>query len=127
KGEEFCTVSNEIAHVKNYVNIQSMRYPDKFEFEISIDSYLEDKIMLKLLLQPLIENAIIHGILKMNEKGKISVSVKSRESEILFSVTDNGIGMDEDLVKKINKQLYEESLKQIAIQKESYGLKNVHK
>src|SRR5690606_2260272 len=98
KGEEFCTVSNEIAHVKNYVNIQSMRYPDKFEFEISIDSYLEDKIMLKLLLQPLIENAIIHGILKMNEKGKISVSVKSRESEILFSVTDNGIGMDEDLV-----------------------------
>ncbi|MBS4196113.1 cache domain-containing sensor histidine kinase [Lederbergia citri] len=127
RGEEFCAVSQEISHVKNYVNIQSLRYPDKIDFEISTEPHLEDKMMLKLLLQPIIENAIMHGILKMNGKGKILVVVKSDESKMKFSVTDNGIGMDEEQVKKINKQLYEESIKKIAIQKESYGLKNVHK
>lgn len=64
KGEEFCAVQQEISHAQNYAYIQAMRFPDQFEIEFFIVPEMLQTMMLKLLLQPLIENSLIHGIQK---------------------------------------------------------------
>lgn len=69
KGKEFCPVHQELAHIKNYAQVQSIRYPDKFDMDIVVDPELQDRYMLKLLLQPLVENAMLHGIQKKRERG----------------------------------------------------------
>jgi two-component system, sensor histidine kinase YesM len=129
KGEEFCPVSQEIAHVENYVTIQKIRYPDKFDVKISVPPELLNKEILKLLLQPLIENAMLHGILKKKGEGEISVVAESNEKQMKFTVTDNGVGMSEAKLMRLQEQLTfeQDSIKQTVIKKESYGLRNVHK
>ncbi|MBM7691738.1 two-component system sensor histidine kinase YesM [Peribacillus deserti] len=129
KGEEFCAVSQEISHVDNYVTIQKIRYPDKFDFKISVPPELLTKEMLKLLLQPLIENAMLHGILKKQGKGKIIVLAESNGKQMKFTVLDNGIGMSEAKVKKLQEEVTfeQDSKKQAVVKKGSYGLRNVHK
>ena len=111
-GKEFCAVSQEIAHVQNYVNIQSIRYPDMFDVQIEVDPALQTKLMLKLLLQPLIENAMLHGILKKEGIGKITVFVEMYDKQMTFTVTDNGVGMNDEQLKTLcakissNKEIF---------------------
>ena len=100
-GKEFCAVSQEIAHVENYVNVQSIRYPDKFDVQIEVDPALQTKLMLKLLLQPLIENAMLHGILKKEGIGKITVFAELHDKRMTFTVTDNGVGMNDEQLKTL--------------------------
>jgi two-component system sensor histidine kinase YesM len=124
KGKEFCPVHQEMAHIKNYAQIQSIRYPDKFDVDIVVDPELQDKYMLKLLLQPLVENAMIHGIQKKEGKGMINVYVERKANRMSFLVLDDGIGMTEEQldVVKHNLQLTDEQLSSDA----SYGLRNVN-
>lgn len=126
-GQEYCTVNQEISHIDNYVNIQSIRYPDKFQYEADIPTELLEKRMLKLLLQPLIENAMIHGILKRDGLGSISVHAIAEGETITFTVEDDGIGMSaerlEELRTRIASRLESEELIETG---GSYGLRNVH-
>ncbi|RXZ82055.1 sensor histidine kinase [Paenibacillaceae bacterium] len=127
-GQEFCTVNQEILHIDNYVNVQSIRYPDKFQYETDIAPELLERKMLKLLLQPLVENAMIHGILKREGIGNIRICVMEKEEGILFAVIDDGIGMSaatlEQLRSRITAKL--ESEWTPGRPGGSYGLRNVH-
>jgi len=136
KGEEFCTVQQEIAHVQNYIHIQSIRFPDQFEVEFFIDPQMMPIPMLKLLLQPLMENGLIHGIQKKKAKGYIYVHGEQLEDAMKFIVEDTGIGIDELKLRDIQQQLATanqqlgllNSANEPVLQaKTSYGIINVHR
>ncbi|CAN7222624.1 sensor histidine kinase [Paenibacillus sp. LjRoot153] len=136
KGEEFCVVQQEVSHAQNYAYIQAIRFPDQFEIEFFIDPAMTQSVMLKLLLQPLIENSLIHGIQKKKTKGHIYVHGELREHDMKFVVEDTGIGMDETKLRDIHGQLALANQK-LGIRSEadeerkkvvtSYGLINVHR
>lgn len=128
KGQEFCSVSQEIAHVRNYTEIQSIRYPDRFRVEIYMDEEISDQMMLKLLLQPLIENAMLHGILKREGEGMIEIRAELAGEEIRFVVTDTGVGIPEQKLSELQDMLAGREVAdfQVMSKEGSYGLLNVH-
>jgi len=130
RGEEFCPIHQEIAHAKHYMQIQQIRYPDQFEVAFIIDPELHDQLMLKLLLQPLIENALIHGIMKKREPGSVHVYAHLADNRIAFAVEDTGIGMDEQTLSELRKRL-DTAIEQDEADEHpvtgSYGLRNVHR
>ncbi|WP_409342739.1 sensor histidine kinase [Paenibacillus sp. MBLB4367] len=128
KGEEFCPVRQEVAHAQNYARIQSIRFPDKFDIQFFIDPELEERPMLKLLLQPLIENAMIHGIQKKDGMGNIYVYGHLKDEAMRFVVEDTGAGMHASKLQEIRGQLgiREEKPRHVQNTYGSYGLRNVH-
>ncbi|MBU5671179.1 sensor histidine kinase [Paenibacillus brevis] len=126
-GGEFCTVRQEIEHAQSYVNIQSIRYPACFDFQIRVDPVLMDQPMLKLLLQPLIENAILHGVLKKEGKGNIGVQVEKSEMGTCFTVSDDGAGIEKSKLAELSELISEaDEEREIVLKQGSYGLRNVH-
>jgi len=101
KGKNIVTVKDEIDHVKNYLMIQHMRFKNKFDYEFDIAEDVLELPSLKLMLQPLVENAIYHGMEFMDGDGLIMVKAWREENELYLSVADNGLGMTEDKVEMI--------------------------
>jgi len=101
KGEEIIPIFNEIEHVRSYLTIQKMRYRDKLDFEIDVDPEIYNYKTLKIILQPLVENSIYHGIKNRGGAGKIRIKGKICDEKILLQVIDDGIGMDEEKIKRI--------------------------
>ena len=95
-GIDYIPIHEEIEHVRNYLIIQQIRYRDVLSYEINVDEDIPNKKILKLLLQPIVENALYHGIKNTRERGKIIVSIQKEGEKLRFTVADNGIGMDED-------------------------------
>lgn len=93
KGQEFLSIFNEIEHIKNYLTIQKMRYKSKLDFEINVDKSILSYKVIKIILQPLVENAIYHGIRNNAGKGNIQITGMRKGNRILLQVIDNGIGM----------------------------------
>ena len=86
-----------------YVTIQKFRFGDQFDLETQIDEAIEDRMIPNLLLQPLVENAIAHGLRDEKERGKIIVRAKAADGGILLSVSDNGCGITPDRLKAIRE------------------------
>ncbi|MDF2963455.1 MAG: histidine kinase internal region, partial [Paenibacillus sp.] len=105
KGRDYCAVQQEINHVKNYALIQSIRYPKKFDIDFHIDSKIASFPMLKLLLQPLVENAMIHGFKKNKRRGTIFIGAVHEPRGMRFTVHDDGVGMAEDKLGKLSEEL----------------------
>ena len=101
KCKNIVTVKDEIDHVKNYLMIQHMRFKNKFDYEFDIAEDVLELPSLKLMLQPLVENAIYHGMEFMDGDGMIMVKAWRKEDELYLSVADNGLGMTEDKVEMI--------------------------
>jgi len=101
KGEEIIPMYNEIEHVRSYLTIQEMRYRNKLEFEIDVDPEIYHYKTLKIILQPLVENSIYHGIKNKEGIGNIKIKGKICNDKILLQVIDNGIGMDREKIKNI--------------------------
>ena len=101
KGEEIIPVHNEIEHVRSYLIIQQMRYRDKLDFEIDTDPEIYHYKTLKIILQPLVENSIYHGIKNKGGIGIIKIKGKICNDKILLQVIDNGIGMGPEEIKNI--------------------------
>lgn len=93
KGRSIITVKDELEHVRNYLTIQQMRFKNKFVYEIEAGEDVLDLVSLKLMLQPLVENAIYHGMEFMDGDGKISVKVYRENESLWFCISDNGLGM----------------------------------
>ncbi|WNQ10159.1 sensor histidine kinase [Paenibacillus aurantius] len=133
KGKDYCPVHQEIAHIRNYAQVQSIRFPDKFTVDCSVDPDLTEKIMLKLLLQPLVENAMLHGVQRKEGRGTITVMVERKQSRMAFLVLDDGVGMSEEQVSSLRARLeqagspegYPEEELPLSLEG-SYGLRNVH-
>ncbi|WP_434629575.1 sensor histidine kinase [Thermoanaerobacterium thermosaccharolyticum] len=119
KGNDISTVEKEINHVESYIIIQKIRFKDKFEADFNIDKRILPYKTIKLILQPLVENAIIHGIESYEGKGEILINgYLSEEGNIIFEVINNGNLIDLDLVNDI--------LNTPADDRENYGIKNVN-
>jgi two-component system sensor histidine kinase YesM len=96
KGHELIPISKEIEHAESYLQIQKYRYKNQFEYTFDVDPACRDYLCNKITLQPIIENAIYHGLDLMVEAGAIDVQVRQDGDDILFSVADNGVGMTQE-------------------------------
>jgi two-component system sensor histidine kinase YesM len=95
KGSEMTTVAKELETIEHYLHIQKHQFKDKFEYAIEADPSVLEETCIKLILQPLVENALLHGIKPLkNKRGTISIIAKREGQLILLEVIDNGIGMD---------------------------------
>ena len=103
RGRNIITVRDEIEHAKSYLLIQSIRYSKQFKYNFEIDPQVLECTTVKLILQPLIENAIYHGIKNRIEEGKITVKAYIEDDKIVFKIIDNGYGIKEEKIK----QMYE--------------------
>lgn len=102
KGRELITIKDEIQHAQSYLIIQSFRYRNQFTYSFHVDKELEDCLCNKITIQPLIENAIYHGMDRMVDEGEITITVReSEDGDVLIIVEDNGVGMTEEQCKKI--------------------------
>lgn len=101
KGGDFITIREEIEYIKNYLNIQEYRYYNRFKVNFAIEEEILDYKILKFLLQPVVENSLIHGIEQMEEQGIIVVKGFQYEDNIKIIVTDNGKGIPEDKIRCI--------------------------
>lgn len=99
--DEFTIIEREVNYIKSYLTIQKMRYKDKFEFNIDIERSIYNFRITKLILQPIIENAIYHGIKYKGGKNLISIEGYELDDEIEILIKDTGIGMDEEQLKNI--------------------------
>ena len=99
--EEFISLEREFEHVKSYLTIQKMRYRDKLNFSVELEEELRCRPIVKLVVQPLAENAIYHGLRYREEMGMIQICAVSAVDEIWITVKDNGVGMDEDKLAHI--------------------------
>ena len=104
RGRELITIKEELQHAENYLIIQSYRYRSQFSYTIDVSDELMECLCNKITIQPLIENAIYHGIDRMVDEGEIKITVKPDEDtsgDILIIVSDNGVGMTKEQCGKI--------------------------
>lgn len=94
--EELVSIGQEIEYARSYLTIQKMRYKDKLEFQIDVSPSINSVPIIKLVLQPLIENAIYHGLKYKESKGLLVVKGFEEEDNVILQVMDNGVGMDEE-------------------------------
>lgn len=104
-------LGQEMEYVKNYLTIQKMRYQDKLEYTIEVDPQVRHVMIVKLVLQPIVENAIYHGIKYKGSKGTLRIRAFAESEDVCIVIEDNGIGMDDtalniifDETQKIHKQ-----------------------
>lgn len=107
KGHTIISIRDELQHAQSYMNIQKIRYKNKFEVVFDIDPEILDHCVVKLVLQPILENAINYGIREMDGCGIINICGKKADDRIILSVSDNGMGIPDDeigfLLKDTNR------------------------
>ena len=93
----FVTIEKELEHASSYINLIRYQYQDDFEIVYDVDPEALSCYTVKFILQPLLENALFHGIEPLDEKGQILLSIRRNEDGICFVIEDNGVGMPEDI------------------------------
>jgi len=117
---EVITVRDEIEHVRNYLLIQNIRYSGSFDYEFDVsEASLEVKTM-KLVLQPIVENCIYHGLKNKIDKGSILISASVEEDQLFLRVSDNGYGMRQETIDALCKSFEDGAVSN------SVGLKNIY-
>ncbi len=101
RGHELISIRSELQHAESYLKIQSYRYKNQFTYSFDAAPECLDYLCNKITLQPLLENAIYHGINGLVDEGEIRVSVRLDGEDVLFTVEDNGNGMDEEQIRAI--------------------------
>lgn len=129
RGHEWITIQQELDHIRNYLTIQKIRYADILTYEIKVNEEINEFMTIKLVLQPLVENAIYHGIKNKRGRGKLNVTADYTDDTkqyIQFVVEDNGAGFTSERLVQVKKELNtneRDSEKLSSV----YGLYNVHK
>ncbi|MCL6591734.1 MAG: sensor histidine kinase [Firmicutes bacterium] len=120
KGEDVVTLKNELDHIKSYVDIQNLRFDNNIHLLIDVPESLHEYLTLKLILQPIVENAILHGILeKETGAGIIQVSANLDDNILTIWVADDGVGMTEEMAAQILTHTSSDEY-------HGYGVKNVN-
>lgn len=117
----FSSVEEELSSLTSYLRLQSIRYPDRFSYEYCEDEKIRFCRLPRLILQPIVENALIHGILPLPRKGRIKVTVEGKKDKLMIAVQDDGIGISEEKRQGI---LAGEGLEK-GSKMRSIGLKNI--
>ena len=126
KGMDWITIGEEVERIRSYLTIQRMRYRDILDFKIEVAEDVAENTILKLILQPLVENALYHGIKNKRQKGMIHVRARRKgEDEVLLEVEDDGIGFTPEKLAQLRAELDDDSGD---IKLESgFGIGNVNK
>lgn len=125
RGKDFVSVEEEEKHIRSYLEIQQFRYRDILEFEIRIPEALYEYQILKLTLQPMVENALYHGIKNKRGTGHILVTGALQEGKLIFKVRDDGVGIEKDRLEQV-RQLIEGEIKDLEGTSSGFGLFNVN-
>ncbi|MDE7011117.1 MAG: sensor histidine kinase [Oscillospiraceae bacterium] len=119
RGEDVITLGEEERHVRSYLQIQQARYKDILDYSIEIDPALWETRLPKLTLQPLVENALYHGIKRKRGKGRIRIAGREEGADVLLQIADDGAGMTEDRLEELRRAM--ESGERVG-----FGLVTVH-
>ena len=120
KGRDIITIADEIMHVKTYVQIQNKRFDDRITLDINIDEEICNYSIIKIILQPLVENSILHGIQEKEDKtGKIEISARFENDRIVLRVHDDGVGIPEEYLRNL---LNDDPINE----EHGYGIKNIN-
>ena len=122
KGKEFISIKEEEKHISSYLQIQEMRYRDILEYDIQLDQVIYKYQILKLTLQPVVENALYHGIKYKRAKGCIHIHGEKEGEIIRLTVRDDGVGMDEEELEQLRQQIE----KPCQETEKGFGLANVN-
>lgn len=122
KGRDIITVREELEHVRSYLVIQKIRYESQFEYALYVDPETQNYFVPKLILQPLVENALYHGIKLCDRKCMLMIQVLSLEDRIEIEVLDNGAGMDEETLQAVREAMEHKGENKT----NSYGVVNVN-
>ncbi|WEK54848.1 MAG: sensor histidine kinase [Candidatus Cohnella colombiensis] len=125
KGNEFIPLAEEFDHIRSYLQIQKLRYKDKLKYTLDLDSRIAHLPVLKVILQPIVENAIYHGIKERRGPGNITVTGMRLDDRIHLSVSDDGVGMNEQTLVQIRGRLNNPLNAQAETNGSGYGLANV--
>ena len=122
KGKEFISIKEEEKHISSYLQIQEMRYRDILEYDIQLDQVIYKYQILKLTLQPVVENGLYHGIKYKRAKGCIHIHGEKEGDIIRLTVRDDGVGMDEEELEQLRQQIE----KPCQETEKGFGLANVN-
>lgn len=125
RGDGLVTLREEERHMRSYLQIQHVRYCDILEYEIDIPERLKETILPKITLQPIIENALYHGIKNRRGMGRIVVKAYEENGDVVISVSDNGIGITDERLDEI-KAMLDKTNENRRLHNDSYGLFNVN-
>lgn len=127
KGRDWVQIRTELAHAQSYLIIQQMRYHDILEYRLEVAEELQKYPILNMTLQPLIENALYHGIKNKRGKGIITINGYPDGSSVVLIVTDNGIGISEERLAFLREQMEHPIQSEDAdVTQSGFGLQNVH-
>ena len=124
RGRDVITVREEMMQVTYYLKIQKFRFEEQLDWNINFDDEILEYRMLKFIMQPLVENAIYHGIKSKNEYGKLTIRGYKDKNMLIFVIKDTGKGMDEDTLTKLYQRINEK--KRDEKEKRGYGIWNVN-
>ncbi|OKP98911.1 sensor histidine kinase [Paenibacillus sp. P46E] len=105
RSEEMVTIRHELDHVRNYLHLLQIRFPDKFRLDITVPEALLPLPVIKLVLQPIVENAVFHGLEPKEGPGTLSIGGWEEDGQAVFCVEDDGVGMDSDTLRALNDSL----------------------
>jgi len=127
KGNDIILFSEEIEHIKSYLKIQKARYRDKLNYTLEIDPKTNDFMIVKLILQPIVENAIYHGIKERKGPGHIHIEAQVSNNTFVITVKDDGKGIESDRLQLLRQKLnnVDTQNKQGAVADFGYGMMNV--
>lgn len=121
-------VDEEIGSLRNYLFIQNIRFGDRIRFVTDIDEALSECFILKFIIQPLVENAVSHGVCDMLKGGMVEISLKQQENFLVISVADNGKGMTEEDLDKLRESVYDDAEEHVyTTGGGGIGLKNIYR
>jgi two-component system sensor histidine kinase YesM len=127
KGQDWITIDQEIEHVRCYLTIQKLRYHDILDYKIEVDEDILSGTILKLTLQPLVENALYHGIKNKRNGGTITIRAhRADQDQVRLEIIDDGVGFSPYKLSKIQATLESES-DIFSLTESGFGLENVHK
>ena len=125
QGRDWIPLADEVKHLQGYLTIQKVRYHDILDYEIDIPQELYHKEILKLLIQPLVENAIYHGVKHRRGKGYVRIIGREKDGRMELSVTDNGAGMTPERLRQVRESLASDAAN--PVEHPFFGLLNVNK
>ncbi|MBA9087695.1 sensor histidine kinase YesM [Fontibacillus solani] len=118
---DLISIAKEVEHLQSYIYIQKIRYQQKFEVELLIEDQIMPLSIIRLILQPIVENSILHGLDPIEENGLLQILGYLHEDTICFSIKDNGVGMEEEKLEEVRLKILS------PFSNESIGLSNVYR